>query len=184
MVQAAAVSSTDDTAAEVVRLDEVCRAKAREEIALAEQAARATGGVKGQGDVLAEVLLVKGKPGAGDLRAKKSLSGDDGVAIGKALDALGLPKERFAFCTAASGARAAQLRRVRLLVEAVDPVVVVLLDPTAARDFAEAFNSPVPTAGSVVRLMGRRVLALDDFEASLADEAAKRRVWKQLRALS
>lgn len=184
MVRPAAVTGNDDTRSEALRLDAVCRERAASEIASAEALARADGGVRGQGDVLAEILLLKGAPGPDDLRTRRALSGEDGVAIGKALDALGLPKERFAFCTSASGSAAKSAGRVRLLVEAVDPRIVVLLDPRAAADFARAFAVDVPSAGVVVRVLGRDVIALDDFAASLADEQAKRHVWRQLQALS
>lgn len=171
------------TAAEASRLDGLYRAKARAEIADAEKHARPTGGVRGQGDVLAEVLLVKGEPGSDDLRTKRALSGDDGAAIGKALDALGLPKERYAFCTASADARPKRLERVRLLTEAIEPAAVVLLDAVAAADFAEAYEAPEPTPGALVTIGGRAVVATEDFEASLGDDAAKRRAWRQLQPL-
>lgn len=184
MVRPAAVTSERDTTAEAARIDALCREKARVEIAEAEAVAKATGGVRGQGDVLPEVLLLKGEPGEADRKSRKALAGEDGVAIGKALDALGLPKERYAFCTASTGRRADRARRVRLLVEALDPRVVVLLDPVAAADFAQAFGAEAPRAGEPVETAGRLVVALDDFAGSLADEDAKRRVWNQLKPLS
>lgn len=173
-----------DTSEEARRIDGLYRAKARAEIAAAESVARASGGVHGQGDVLAEVLLVKGKPGPDDMRTKRALSGEDGAAIGKALDALGLPKARYAFCTSSAGSKAGARERVRLLTEAIDPHYVVLLDPVAAAEFAEAFGAPTVSPGVVRQVAGRLVVATDDFEGSLADEAAKRRVWSQLRALA
>lgn len=165
----------------VTRLDRLYRTKARAEIAEAERFARPAGDVRGQGDVLAEVLLVKGEPGPGDLKAKRALSGEDGPAIGKALDALGLPKSRYAFCAAAEGDAAG---RVRLTVEAIDPRIVVLLDPVAAGKFAEAFGVTTLRPGVRATVRGRTVIACDDFEASLGDEEAKRRVWRQLQALT
>lgn len=172
-----AVASPDNAR----RIDRLYRAKARAEIAAAEEAARASGGVRGQGDVLAEVLLVKGGPGSADLKAKRALAGEDGTAVGKALDALGLPKSRYAFCTAAEGDAS---QRVRLLVEAIDPRTIVLLDLRAAADLAAAFGIAAPSPGVRTTVLGRAVVACDGFEASLGDEVAKRRVWRQLRALT
>lgn len=172
-----AAASPDNAA----RIDRLYRAKARAEIAAAGKAARPSGGIRGQGDVLAEVLLVKGEPGPGDLDAKRALAGEDGPAVGKALDALGLPKARYAFCTAAEGDAAL---RVRLLVEAIDPRTIVLLDLRAAADFAAAFEIPSPPPGVREMVLGRVVVACEGFEASLGDEDAKRRVWRQLQALS
>lgn len=171
-------ASPPDNAA---RLDALYRAKARAEVAEAEKAARPVGGVRGRGDVLADVLLIKGAPGPEDLKAKRALAGEDGPAIGKALDALGLPKARYALCAAADGDAAA---RVRLLTEAIDPRTVVLLDPQAADVFAAAFGIQAPSPGVLTRVLGRAVVACEGFEASLGDEAAKRRVWRQLQALT
>jgi len=129
------------------------------------------------------VLLVKGSPGSGDLAKKRALSGEDGAAIGKALDALGMSPARFALCTRVGPAKAKRTERLRLLTEALDPRTIVLLDEHAAEDFAAAFGVERPESGRLVRVSGREVLAVDGFEASLADEARKRRVWRQLRAL-
>ena len=176
------MSEAPDIARETERLDALYRAKARAEIEAAE--ALVSGSVvRGQGDPLALVLLVKGTPGAEDRAAGRALAGADGVAIGRALDALGLPEERFAFCSHVGRQAKARISRTRLMTEAVDPRVVVLLDAEAAADFAAAFGVPVPPFGEVVRVLGREVLAVDGFEASLGDESAKRRVWKQLKAL-
>lgn len=178
------MSGLPDTGPESRRLDAVYRAKARAEIGRADARAEPEGRVRGQGDVLAEVLLVKGAPGADDRRTGRALSGGDGTAVGKALDALGLPKARYAFCTAARGSRAAVLERTRLLTEAVDPRYVVLLDAVAARDFSEALDSALPEPGVAGTIHGRTVVATEDFEAALGDAAAKRRVWHQLQALA
>ena len=68
-------------------------------------------------------------------------------------------------------------------MEAVDPRVVIALDPQAAADLAAAFGIESFAPGRVTRVLGRDMLATDDFAASLGDEHAKRRVWDQLRAL-
>lgn len=175
------MSESPDIQAEAARLDRLCREKASAELDAAESEAKAL--VAGSGDTLAEVLLLKGEPGHSDVQAKAALAGADGEAVGKALDALGMPEARYAACSAAKGTRAQQVRRLRLLVEAVDPRAVVLLDPRAAADFGEAFGVPAPEPGILTTVLGRHVVATDDFSASLGDEKTKRRVWRQLKAL-
>ena len=172
-----------DTERELQRLDDLYRAKARAEVDAAEKLATGTGVVRGQGDVLADVLLVKGEPGPGDLAKKRALAGEDGSAIGRALDALGVSSARYAVCTRVGATGRKRLTRLRLLTEAIDPRIVVLLDAQAAEDFAAAYGVVRPAAGSPGHVLGRVVLAVDDFEASLGDETRKRQVWAQLRTL-
>jgi len=172
-----------DTSAEAARIDALYRAKARAEVAAAEALLPGATVVRGQGDLLADVLLVKGDPGPGDTAKKRALAGDDGVAIGRALDALGVSSARFALCTRVGRPGTQRIERLRLMTEAIDPRAVVLLDGEAAEDFARAFACPSFVPGEVVRVLGREVVALDGFEASLADESRKRRVWRQLKVL-
>ncbi len=172
-----------DTSPEAARIDALYRAKARAEVAAAEALIAGAGVVRGQGDLLADVLLVKGDPGPGDTAKKRALAGDDGVAIGRALDALGVSSARFALCTRVGRRDAERIERVRMMTEAIDPRTVVLLDAHAAEDFAAAFGCPKPVPGELTRVLGREIVAVDGFEASLADEGRKRRVWRQLKAL-
>lgn len=178
------MSHDHDIADESARLDRLYREKARAEIDLAEALAEGMPEVRAHGDELAEVLLAKGEPGPGDRAAGYALAGADGEAADKALDALGLPQARFALCTRAAGlSDDARAQRVRMLVEAVDPSVVLALDMLAAADLAQAFGID-PLAPGVTRLWsGRTLLAVEGLEASLADEDLKRRVWRQLKAL-
>lgn len=177
------MSAQADTDARLRRLDTLYRAKARAEVDAAERLVPGKDLVRGQGDVLADVLLVKGEPGPGDLAKKRALAGEDGAAIGRALDALGVSSRRFAVCTRIGAAGPKRMARLQLLAEAVDPRIVVLLDEAAAQDFAAAYSAERPEPGVPVRILGRTVIALDGFEQSLADESHKRRVWAQLRAL-
>lgn len=177
------MSEAPDTGKDPQRIEALFREKAAAEIAMAEKLVPGAGLVRGQGDVLADVLLVKGVAGPGDLAKKHALAGEDGTAIGKALDALGVSEARYAVCTRIGPAKAKRIARLRLLTEAVDPRTVVLLDAEAAEDFAAAFAITAPSPGEIVRVFGRDVLTVDGFEAALADEARKRRVWAQLRAL-
>lgn len=177
------MSDPADTSPEAVRIDALYRAKARAEVDPAEALAPGATVVRGQGDLLADVLLVKGEPGPGDTAKKRALAGDDGVAIGRALDALGVSSARFALCTRVGRKGAERIERVRLMTEAIDPRTVVLLDDGAAEDFALAFGCARSAPGEIVRVLGREVVAVDGFEAALADEDRKRLVWRQLKAL-
>lgn len=172
-----------DTSAEAARIDALYRAKARAEVDAAEALVPGAAVVRGQGDLLADVLLVKGEPGPGDAGKHRALAGDDGVAIGRALDALGVSSARFALCTRVRRSGTARIERLRLVTEAIDPRIVVLLDDAAAADFTQAYGCARPAFGELVRVLGREVVAVDGFEASLADESRKRRVWRQLKAL-
>ncbi|MBN2247951.1 MAG: hypothetical protein JW733_04565 [Coriobacteriia bacterium] len=179
------MSREQETTARSARLDRMFREKARSEIAAAEQVGEGAPSVLTHGDELAQVLLVKGEPGPADLDRGYALAGPDGEAADKALDALGLPAERFALCTRIPGVGADErATRIRMLVEAVDPRFVLALDPLAAADLAEAVGID-PLAPGVPRTWrGRTVVSVEGLEASLADEDLKRRVWGQLKALS
>ncbi|MDO8879440.1 MAG: hypothetical protein Q7W44_01350 [Coriobacteriia bacterium] len=170
--------------ADLTGLDQVFRDKAAAEIASAENLIPGDSIVRASGDELADVVLLKGESGPADVEHLRALAGADGEAADKALDALGMPQGRFRVCTRVGDADvAARLERLRLIIEAVDPRTVVALDPAAASDIAQAYGAPALTPGVPTTVGGRRVLALDGLEASLADATLKRRVWRQLQAL-
>jgi hypothetical protein len=58
--------------------------------------------------------------------------------------------------------------------------VVVALDVEAAEDLVRAFGVDELRPGAPRHVLGRRLVAVDAFEASLSSEQRKRRVWKQL----
>ncbi|MEA5075139.1 MAG: hypothetical protein VB139_02165 [Coriobacteriia bacterium] len=172
-------------AGEAERLEALYRAKARAEIDAAEAIAGTSQPVRCAGDELADVVLVKGEPGAADLTAGIALAGEDGVAAHKALDAIGAPERRFAICTRLPGvADNVRLERLALVLEAVDPRIVIALDPTAAHDVAQACTIEPLTPGHLGSWRGRSLLAVDGLEASLSDDVLKRRVWTQFKALA
>ena len=82
----------------------------------------------------------------------------------------------------------------REAVEALDPEAVVLLDDVAADAMREAyadalvqvedFNAAMLQPGLVVPVLGRRVLALDGFEAALVDAHKKQVAWAYLKQLT
>lgn len=139
------------------------------------------------GDLFAAVMLVKGLPGPAELAGGASITGRDGEAAEKALEALGFdPGSTFRTVTRRDLSNPDEHvhLRLRLQVEAVDPDVIIALDPVAATDVAGALGIARLEIGVPVVDGGRVVLAVDGLEASLGDERRKRRVWLQLKKLA
>jgi hypothetical protein len=107
-------------------------------------------------------------------------------AAAKAAEALGAGGETFAISTrpvpdAPEGENA---RRLRLALEAVDPLVAIALDAASAADLAAAFGLPDLPPGRPVRAFGRTVGAVGDFAASLDDDALKASSWTAMKAIA
>jgi hypothetical protein len=187
LVRIAAVSRPADTPAEAsaekIRAQFEERAKA--ELRAADALAPGSDSVAWSGALLAEVALVKGVAGPAEASGGCALSGADGEAASKALVALGWD-DRAVFRTLSRPqpdvppVRRAQ--RLRLQIEAVDPALVLALDPEAAADVAEAFGIARLSPGKETRVLGRRIVAVDGLEASLSEPARKPKVWRQLQA--
>lgn len=173
----------------IAALQAVYDAKSAEEIRAAHAMLPGADAVADIGVPGATVMLVKGSPGPAESSGLPALSGPDGEAARLALEALGFDPESVYATVSRPVSRdgaidsVLEARRLRALVEACDPRVVVALDPVAAQDLAAAFEGFDPAPGVVVRVGGRQLLALDGLEASLADPALKRRVWARLQAL-
>jgi uracil-DNA glycosylase len=159
-------------------------ARARAELDAADREVAGADAIASSGDLLAEVMLVKGMPGPAEAAGGAALSGADGAALDKALEALGRAPEH-AFRTIArpipGGADDGYAKRLRRQIEAIDPRVVVALDARAASDVSAALGCEALVPGAAITVAGRTVLAVDDFEASLADERRKRAAWSQLK---
>lgn len=167
--------------------------------------ALAARGVRMRGNAFSAIVLVKGELNANELAGGELLAGADGAALAAALERLGYAPEEFCALSAIAGPEgegaepeAASGRPLppalfREALEALDPEVVVLLDDTAASLMREAyaeelarieqFDMAMLAPGLVAHVLGRRVLALDGFEAALADERAKQRMWAYLKQL-
>lgn len=161
-------------------------ARARAEIAAADALVPGSDRVAWCGTLLCEVALVKGSPGPAEVAGGPALSGSDGIALAKALVALGWPEDAwFATLSRPEPDADAESRssRIRLQLEAVDPRMIVALDAQAAEDVARAFGLTHLRVGEAIQSFGRRIVALEGFEASLGDERRKRRVWQQLQAV-
>jgi hypothetical protein len=171
----------------VENADEVRRiysAKALAEIACADLLAPGSDAVQARGNPLARVLVFKGMPGPAEASGGSAMSGADGEAITKALVALGYrDDDAFFVLTRPDSSISKQQRdaRVAALVEAVDPIVVVALDAEAADDLSAAVGQRVAPSAPL-DVGGRRLVAVDEFEASLTNQARKRVVWRQLQA--
>lgn len=140
--------------------------------------------VSSSGALIAQVMAVKGLAGPAEAAGGSALSGADGEALEKALTALGWPDgQRFyTLSRPEPGAEAeARAARLRMQIEAVDPATVIALDAQAAEDLSVAYRVDVLRPGRMITARGRALVAVDGFEASLADGRAKRRVWEQLK---
>lgn len=158
-------------------------------------------GLRAVGNGFSPVLLVKGELNAAEEAGGELLAGTDGKALRSALSAVGFAPEDFCGMAAvygegqdpSAGAPGSPLSVAffREAVEAFDPEAVILLDDAATALMREAyadalaaiedFDTAMLMPGLVAPVLGRRVLALDGFEAALSDRAAKQRMWAYLK---
>ncbi len=180
----AADTSIDSIAAKLRALHET-RVKA--ELHAADMLAPGSDRVAPRGAALAEIAVVKGLPGPAEASGGAALSGADGAALVKALEALGWAPDAVFFTLSRPEPGMDRERasdRLRLQLESVDPRAVVALDAEAAADLAESFGCEQPMPGKPpVRVLGRRLFAVSGFEAALSDPKAKQRVWAELKAV-
>ena len=142
--------------------------------------------VRRSGDLRGRVMLAKGEPGDADIEAGEALAGPDGDAARSALEALGIATDGIlALVTRPAALTEPTVAAARLAryIEAADPSLVIALDATAAADLAEAAGLSGLPFGEPARVSGRTVLAADGLEASLTDDARKKRVWAHFRSL-
>lgn len=159
-------------------------AKAVAELKQADRLAPASDVVSWRGSLIPDVAVVKGRAGVAEAAGGSAMSGADGEALAKALSALGHDPEQafFTLSRPDSGVdAAARAARLRAQLEAVDAPLVISLDVQAAEDVAAAFGLAALPFGTLAVACGRRLVAVDGFEASLSDEGAKKRIWEQMR---
>ena len=163
-------------------------------------------GVLLAGNAFSPVVLVKGELNDAERSASIALlSGADGEALRSALSAIGWAPEDFCALASVAGAGEAGVAPTvpagsplpsplfREALEALDPEAVILLDDAAADAMREAyvdalalvddFDCALLKPGLVAHVLGRRVLALDGFEAALADPKEKQRMWAYLKQM-
>jgi hypothetical protein len=145
------------------------------------------------GDILAELLLIKGVAGRAERRGEAPFFGEDGEALEKALRALGWPEDCWCgILLAPPSLQSLRPEGLRLLCETVDPRVIVALDEVARCALIEAFAPVEPklsatlAPGGQTLVLGRRLISVDGFEEALiagaeGDASAKQRVWAQLK---
>lgn len=132
---------------------------------------------------MAQVAVVKGLPGPTEAAGGEALSGPDGTAITKALEALGWAAAGLFFTLSRPVAgidNESAAKRLRLQIEAVDPYLVIALDRQAADDLARAYDVEPIVAGTSITALGRILMGVSEFEQSLADSSSKQHAWAQL----
>jgi len=183
LVRFATVSPQEHSPASPEKLQRLLEARAVAEITAADALCPGADAVATRGALLARIAFVKGLPGPAEAAGEAAISGPDGEALDKALVSLGWRADE-AFFTLSRPVLGLEeeryARRLRLQLEAVDPVVVVALDAEAGADLAQAFGCDPVRPGAPVRIMGRRLVALSGFEAGLADAKQKRVAWSEL----
>jgi len=160
-------------------------ARARAELEAADLLCPGSDAVAWRGAPVAGIVAVKGLPGPAEASGGAAMSGADGDALSRALEALGWAADEvfFVVSRAEPGSDpACCAARMRAVIEATDPRVVVALDRVAAQDVGAALGVALTGSDTPVTCNGRGVVALDDFEATLGDEKRKRHAWEQLKA--
>jgi hypothetical protein len=108
-------------------------------------------------------------------------------AASKAADALGAgPAGAFTIVSRPAGTASAKARarRLRLAMEAVDPLAVIALDADAAADVAAAFELDGLRPGRPVSAGGRVLGAAGEFADSLGNATAKAHAWSAMKAIA
>lgn len=159
-------------------------------------------GVRMTGCAFSPIVLVKGELNEAERAGGDLLAGADGTALRAALAALGYAPEDFCALAAvldgSANGRAADeplpTSLFREALEALDPEAVLLLDGVAADAMREAyadalvaiedFDTAMLKPGLLAHVLGRRVVALDGFEAALSDPREKQRMWAYIKLLS
>ena len=162
-------------------------------------------GVRMTGNATSPIVLVKGDLDEAERAGGELCAGADGKALRSALGAIGYAPEDFCVLASVAGqvedpAQAAAptgetlpCDTFREALETLDPEAVLLLDDRAADIMRETyadmlvaiddFDTAMLKPGLVAHVQGRRVLALDGFEAALTDKAAKQRMWAYIKQL-
>jgi len=158
------------------------------------------------------VLVVKGHRGVAETAGGAPLSGRDGAALKSAFERLGwgaADEDVQYWCgVLLTPLKAEPLAdaRLRLLIESIDPTVIVTLDEHARlalvgvlleeKSFVRRLPQP-PTKGgasasspsqtaqwlpkTTTDAGGRLLVSVDGFEAALDSDTSKQRVWQQLK---
>ena len=162
-------------------------------------------GVRMAGNAFSPVVLVKGELNDAERSGEPLLSGADGTALRAALGAIGWEPQDLCVLAAVAGpgdevvagglteGEPLPVDLFREALEALDPEAIILLDDAAAdllrETYADAlaiiedFDTAMLKPGLIAPVLGRRVLALDGFEAALSQPAEKQRMWAYLKQM-
>lgn len=159
-------------------------------------------GVRMEGNAFSPIVLIKGDLNEEERAGGALLGGADGTALRASCTAIGYAPEDFCALASVAGkgvdpaleAGATLPTEVfREALEALDPEAVLLLDAAAADLMREAyadalvaiddFDTAMLKPGLVAHVLGRRVLALDGFEAALSDKREKQRMWAYIKQI-
>lgn len=160
-------------------------------------------GVRWEGNAFSPIVLIKGDLNEEEACWRRAFGGADGTALRASCTAIGYAPEDFCALAAVAGegddpgtfTLGAMLPTevFREALEALDPEAVLLLDATAAdlmrETYADAlvaiddFDTAMLKPGLVAHVLGRRVLALDGFEAALGDKREKQRMWAYIKQI-
>lgn len=162
-------------------------------------------GVRMAGNAFSPVVLVKGELNDAERSGDPLLSGADGTALRAALGAIGWEPQDLCVLAAVAGSgdeavaggltvgEPLPVDLFREALEALDPEAIILLDDAAAdllrETYADAlaiiedFDTAMLKPGLIAPVLGRRVLALDGFEAALSQPAEKQRMWAYLKQM-
>lgn len=151
----------------------------------------------GTGHPLAPIMLVKERPSGEDLESSNAFT-SEAEALGKAFEALGIPLSWLYGATAVRcGDAAASTDEVKACaghllteIEAVSPKVIVAFGSRAAEalialDGRCGLSVPdeLPAGGTVRIRSDLVVLATEALPEGVTQKEAKRRLWRDLRAL-
>ena len=146
-----------------------------------------------KGNLLASLVAIKGMSGPAELSGDPPFSSLDGFALDKAFGRLGWgfgsldTRVWLGIALSVSGRPTLTSQELRYICEVVDPLTIVALDNAARIALIDAFTSAEEgfmadfTSGTETWALGRHLVSVDGFEAALDDEAAKQRVWAQLK---
>lgn len=159
-------------------------------------------GVRMEGNAFSPIVLIKGELNEGERAGGALLSGADGTALRASCTAIGYAPEDFCALASVAGegddpaleaGKTLPTEVFREALEALDPEAVLLLDTAAAdlmrETYADAlvaiddFDTAMLKPGLVAHVLGRRVLALDGFEAALGDKREKQRMWAYIKQI-
>lgn len=151
-------------------------------------------GILYSGKPLSSVLILKGELTDADRSDQGLLSGADGDALTKSLAALNYENaDWLALSTIDKLGKTVSFQVLREAILGIGAQTIIVCDDTAKDTLSDAFAAELAeipvledallTTGSVVHLLGMRVLSLGGFEKSLASTEEKYRMWGYLQKI-